>query len=104
MPLIQESVYVEIKDDYDGDYVLFAPPPLPGLSFLVCRIPRAPWVALPNLTLACLHHPPPSLGSQRPLDFLYSIGAKATLGVVVVVDGYGDDDEEENGQGENVME
>jgi len=38
------------------------------------------------------------------LDFLYSIGAKATLGVVVVVDGYGDDDEEENGQGENVME
>ena len=44
------------------------------------------------------------LGSQRPLDFLYSIGAKATLGVVVVVDGYGDDDEEENGQGENVME
>ena len=48
--------------------------------------------------------PPPSLGSHRPLDFLYSIGAKATLGVVVVVDGYGDDDEEENGQGENVME
>ena len=48
--------------------------------------------------------PPTLLGSQRPLDFLYSIGAKATLGVVVVVDGYGDDDEEENGQGENVME
>ena len=62
-------------------------------------------MALPNLTLACLHHHhPPPLGSQRPLDFLYSIGAKATLGVVVVVDGYGDDDEEENGQGENVME
>ena len=59
-------------------------------------------MALPNLTLAC--SPPTLLGSQRPLDFLYSIGAKATLGVVVVVDGYGDDDEEENGQGENVME
>ena len=102
MPLIQESAYVEIKDDYDGDDVFFYPP-FPGLSFLMCRIPRAPWVALPNLTLACLHHPP-SLGSQRPLDFLYSIVAKATLGVVVVVDGYGDDDEEENGQGENVME
>ena len=48
--------------------------------------------------------PPALFGSQRPLDFLYSKGAKATLGVVVVVDGYGDDDEEENGQGENVME
>ena len=59
-------------------------------------------MALPNLGL--LAPPPPSLASQRPLDFLYSIGAKATLGVVVVVDGYGDDDEEENGQGENVME
>ena len=42
MPLIQESVYVEIKDDYDGDYVLFAPRPFPGLSLLVHRIPRAP--------------------------------------------------------------
>ena len=107
MPLIQESVYVEIKDDYDGDDVFFAPPPFPGLSFLVCRIPRAPWVALPNLTLACLPPPPTPtlLGTQRPLDFLYSIGPKATLGVVVVVGGYDDDDdEEENGQGENVME
>ena len=105
MLLIQDSVYVEIKDDYDGDDDVFFDPPFPGLSFLVYHIPWAPWVALPNLTLACLHHPtPPSLGSQRPLDFLYSIGAKATLGVVVVVDGYDDDDEEENGQGENGIE
>ena len=61
-------------------------------------------MALPNLTLACLHHhpTPPHLGASDL--WTSSIGAKATLGVVVVVDGYGDDDEEENGQGENVME
>ena len=34
MPLIQESVYVEIKDDYDGDDVFFVPPPPSWSLFL----------------------------------------------------------------------
>ena len=57
-------------------------------------------MVLSTLTLGC--SPPPYLGASDL--WTSSIGAKATLGVVVVVDGYGDDDEEENGQGENVME
>lgn len=79
---------------------LLPPPFLVSLSWCVAFQEHLEWPCPTSHWPA----PPTLLGSQRPLDFLYSIGAKATLGVVVVVDGYGDDDEEENGQGENVME
>ena len=90
---------------------LLPPPFLVSLSWCVAFQEHLEWPCPTSHWPACTT--PPSLGSQRPLDFLYSItppqkgsgtGAGATLGVVVVVDGYGDDDEEENGQGENVME
>ena len=81
---------------------LLPPPFLVSLSWCVAFQEHLEWPCPTSHWPACTT--PPSLGSQRPLDFLYSIGAKATLGVVVVVVGYGDDDEEENGPGENVME
>ena len=62
MPLIQESVCVEIKDDYDGDYVLFAPP-LSWSLFLGVSHSKSTLSGLAQPHIGLLP-PPPYLGAS----------------------------------------
>ena len=58
MPLIQESVYVEIKDDYDGDDVFFAPP-LSWSLFLGVSHSKSTLSGLAQPHIGLLAPPPP---------------------------------------------
>ena len=65
MPLIQESVYVEIKDYYDGDDVFFAPP-LSWSLFLGVSHSKSTLsgLAQPHIGLLAPPHPPLTWGAS----------------------------------------